>query len=266
MLFRSPPPVGKLPTKGVETPQKPLAQGFVTRAGRPSFERIDGVSHIRLEEMDPEVAAMKPDFPQQRVTGESSVESGDLFHGCLDRFGAGVPWIQLVRAEIVVHMPDARAVGVGDAACQRRPQVAQTDGGQPAFDRLFDSPGGRGTQSFGDQRERLAVDGESEAEHAPGLRLQLGVAEIPSLDGGSSEQLLDQSAEFGHAWLPTTIQELVEALNHGLHLAIAGSSPPGTTQRARLPRTEPSWPIMLSMGLSVYPDEVSLCSDVAVIS
>src|SRR5439155_585570 len=83
--------------------------------------------------------------------------------------------------------------------------------------------------SFGDQRERLAVDGESEAEHAPGLRLQLGVAEIPSLDGGSSEQLLDQSAEFGHAWLPTTIQELVEALNHGLHLAIAGSSPPGTT-------------------------------------
>ena len=209
---------------------------------------------------------MKPDFPQQRVTGESSVESGDLFHGCLDRFGAGVPWIQLVRAEIVVHMPDAGAVGVGDAACQRRPQVAQTDGGQPAFDRLFDSPGGRGTQSFGDQRERLAVDGESEAEHAPGLRLQLGVAEIPSLDGGSSEQLLDQSAEFGHAWLPTTIQELVEALNHGPHLAMEGSSPPGTTQRARLLRTEPSWPIMFSMGLSVYPDEVSLCSDVAVIS
>ena len=137
--------------------------------------------------MHPEVPAMKPDFPQQRVTGESSVESGDLFHGCLDRFGAGVPWIQLVRAEIVVYMPDARAVGVGDAACQRRPQVAQTDGGQPAFDRLLDSPGGRGTQAFGDQSARLAVDGESEAEHAPGLRLQLGVADEPSRRGRTSK-------------------------------------------------------------------------------
>src|SRR5437762_7955646 len=144
-LLNEPTPDGKLPTKGVETPQKPLARGFVTRAGGPSFERIDGVSHIRLEEMPPEVPAMKPDFPQQRVTGESSVESGDLFHGCLDRFGAGVPWIQLVRAEIVVHMPDARAVGVGVASCQRRPQVAQTAGGQPAFDRLRDSPGRPGT-------------------------------------------------------------------------------------------------------------------------
>src|SRR5439155_945377 len=86
------------------------------------------------------------------------------------RFGAGVPRIQLVRAEVVVHMPNARAVGVGDAACQRRPQVAQTDCGQPSFDRQFDSPGGRGTQAFGDQSARLAVDGESEAEHAPGVR------------------------------------------------------------------------------------------------
>src|SRR5205809_387020 len=89
-LLHEPSPVGKLPTKGVETPQKPLAQGFVTRAGGPGFERIDGVSHIRLEEMDPEVAAMKPDFPQQRVTGESSVESGNLVHGRRARLGAGV--------------------------------------------------------------------------------------------------------------------------------------------------------------------------------
>src|SRR5256886_8266566 len=176
-LLHEPSPVGKLPTKGVETPQQPLTQGFVTRAGGPTFERIDGVSHIRLEEMHPEVAAMKPDFPQQRVTGEASVEPGDLFHGCLDRFGAGVPWIQPVRAEIVVHMPDARAGVVGDAACQRRPQGAQTDRGQPAFDRQFDSPGGGGTQSLGDQRDRLAVDPESEAKHPPGLRLQPGVAQ-----------------------------------------------------------------------------------------
>jgi len=137
--------------------------------------------------MHSEVTAVKTDFPQQRVIGESSVESGDLFYGRLDCFGAGVPRIQLVRAEIVVHMPNARAVGVGDTACQRRPQVAQTDCGQPSFDRQFDSPGGRGTQAFGDQSARLAVDGESEAEHAPGLRLQLGVADEPSRRGRTSK-------------------------------------------------------------------------------
>src|SRR5207247_314872 len=131
--------------------------------------------------------------------------------------------IQLVRAEIMVHMPNAHAVVVGDAARERRSQVGQTDRGQPAFDRQFDSPRGRGTEAFGDQSARLAGDGELEAEHAQGLLLQLGVAEEPSLRGGTAEQFLQQSAEFWDARLTATVEELVETFNHRRHLAMAGS-------------------------------------------
>ena len=42
-------------------------------------------------------------------------------------------WIEFVLAKVVIDMPRAGAAGFGDATEHRRPAMAESDGGQPAF-------------------------------------------------------------------------------------------------------------------------------------
>ena len=76
---------------------------------------------------------MEADFTQESMPLKPRMHSRNLFYGSPNCVNACILRIQLVWAEVVVHMPDPGTASLGHTAGQRGAEVVQAYRGQPAF-------------------------------------------------------------------------------------------------------------------------------------
>src|SRR5438477_11920917 len=204
----------QLASQVIDSLQQAIVQVSVLGRRPTPFERITRVAHVGLAKMDAEIAAVQPDFSEQRMSGEARVKPCNQLDRRAHTLAVDRTAIELTRAEVVVDMPDAAAAAFGDAPEQCRAVIAHADGRQPAFADQLAAARDRGAETFDDHPARAALDIEAQAEDARRARLQHRLLDQAAVYVATVQQLLQQTAQLGQPWLTLAFEQSVQAPDH----------------------------------------------------
>ena len=120
-------------------------------------------------------------------------------------------------SQVLIDVPDILPAGLGGSAQQSGTMAIQTEGGQPAARDQVVALGDGGLQALDHQRTHFVVNREAQAINAGVTRRQLLLLDQPARHGASSQQLAQAPAQFGHARLLATVEQIFKPFDH-VHL------------------------------------------------
>ena len=165
--------------------------------------------------MNPQIAAMSPNFAEQRMPREPRVNLRDQFHGQFHALRVGLGRVQRAIAEVVVDMPHALPGAFAGHTDQLRAPSTQTDGGQPARRHQFVALADARFEPLDHEGTRAPVQGETQAMHASAGRFQRLLLQETARRDRPAQQIRQQPAQFRETRLFRRYQQLVQSFNHG---------------------------------------------------